>query len=261
MNYFRRYCEMNIGGRVLVYPPMKMEFEITFSDRGSSQAKAKLYNPAPDTVSACQKRGSSFAKITIAAGYEADYGTCMTGDIIKHEVKPGSDRVLEMTVSDKSSLWASTIINKSWSGIISARDVATQIFKQVGIVPADMKFKTEKVYERGIAFSGVPFRTCMERIARDTGSRFLFKNGQAYFLHNAAGTGTAIVLGYSSGLLEAVKTGSGYKIKSLFLYKISGGSLVQLVTNDTMVNLRAGKGKHVFSTDGNAHSEFEAKAL
>lgn len=258
---FRRVCEININGRVLSYPPFAIEFEKTFSEAGPAQTTAKVSNPSPETYAAAQKRGNSFPKVIISAGYESDYGTCVVGEIIKQEMKIGLDRVLTLNISDKTSLWTNARINKSWSGMISAREVARQIFNEVGITSSEIVFKTEKVYERGAAFAGVPFSAAMERIARDTGSKFFFRNGRAVFLPEGRSTGTAHVLNYQSGLIEAVKIAGGYKVKSLFLYAIDTGSLVSLDKNNEVINLRVKKGKLKFASSGSAYAEFEAKTL
>lgn len=258
---YMRVCDMNIGGRVLTYPPMTLEFESDFSDRTPSQTKVKVYNPAPETVSACEKNGRTFPLITITAGYQEDFGTCAVGEIIKFEEKRGRDHILELSVSDKTSLWAGALVNKSWSGRISARDAATQILRDFGVTPTEIVFATEKSYENGLSFAGISLRGALERIARETGSRFRFSNGQASFLVETAGSGSAIVLGYDSGLLEASKTSSGFKVRSLFMYKIQGGGLVVISRGGENSNVRVRKGKHVFSSTGQAYTEFEATLL
>lgn len=260
MNLYKRVCSMNIGGRVLKYPPMTLEFEINFSLTAPSQAKAKIMNPAPETVAACEKRGNNYPIIIITAGYEEDNGTCVTGEIIKYSVKKAADWTLELTIADKTSLWSDAIVNRSWSSFINARQVVTQLLSDVGITAADIRFGREKVYERGVAFSGVSLKTAMERIARDTNSVFAFRNGQASFLSETAGIATAIILHYNSGLIESTKTENGYKIKSLFLYKIQGGSIIMLKKDNESINLKVTKGKHVF-TPTNAYTEFEARLL
>ena len=260
MNLYKRVCAMNIGGRILNYPPMTLEFEISFSLTAPSQTNAKVMNPAPETIAACEKRGNNYPVIIITAGYEEDNGTCVTGEIIKYLVKKAADWTLELTIADKTSLWSNAVVNKSWSSSIHARQVVMQILSDVGVTAADIRFGREKVYERGIAFSGVPLRTAMERIARDTNSVFAFRNGQATFLSDTASRVTAIVLNYDSGLIESAKTDNGYKIKSLFMYKIQGGSAVVLQKGSESVNLKVLKGKHVFSPT-NAYTEFEARVL
>ncbi|MEW6525091.1 MAG: hypothetical protein AB1444_00320 [Spirochaetota bacterium] len=261
MKLYKRICSFTIEGRKLTYPPMTLEFESEFSANGISTAKAKIMNPAHETVNKCQKVGNKFPQIIIDAGYEYDHGTCVIGEIIKWELKKGSpDWSLELTIADKSSLWTSAIVNKSWRSFITARQAATELLSEFGITAVEMVFGEEKSYPNGLAFSGVSLRSALERIARDTRSSFSFVNGQAKFYTQQAGTATAIVLRYDSGLLEATKTEKGYKIKTLFMHKIMGNSIVQLQFDNQMTNLKVIKGKHVFSPES-ASTEFEAKRL
>lgn len=258
---FNRICEISIAGRVLTYPPMHIEFEKEFADSVPAQTTARIINPSPDTVAACEKKGGAFPPVIISAGYMDIYGTCVTGEIVKYELKPGLDKVLELKISDKSSLWAGAVLNTSFKGSVSARDVVKQVFNSVGLVSPEIKFAKEKTYERGIHLGGVTFKSAMERIARDTGTRFFFRNGKATFLPADASTGVAQVLGYETGLLSAVKTTSGYEIKALFMWDVDAGSYVQLKRDGESVNLRVKKGKLKFSPTGQAGTEFEAVVL
>jgi hypothetical protein len=256
-----RRCRMNINGRILDGPPMNLEFETTFSTGSSSQTKAKIYNPAPETIAACEKEKTKYPYIIIDAGYIADYGTCVAGEIIKYEVKKGMDEILELDISDKSSLWNYSMINKSWVGPISASSIISQLFRDVGITPGKIDLSEDVLYERGISFSGVSLRTAMLRIARDTKTEFFFKSGLAYFMKPNTTSGTAFFLSYDSGLLEAQKTNNIYKIKSLFLYNLGAGSLVSLEGADIKEKLKVVKGKHTFSTSGNSITEIEGKKI
>lgn len=261
MKLYRRICSITIDGRKLSYPPLSLEFEVEFSANGISQAKAKIINPSPETVEKSQKRGNRYPQIIIDAGYELDHGTCCIGEIIKHELKKSTgDWSLELTIADKSSLWSNAIVNKSWRTFIDARQVVTTILNDFNITAVDIIFGNEKSYPNGIAFSGVTLRAALDRIARDTNSIFTFRNGQASFLAQRSGYATGMVLQYDSGLLEATQTERGYKIKTLFMHKILGGSVVQLRKNNISVNLKVLKGKHVFSPD-RAETEFEAQLL
>lgn len=261
MKLYKRTCSFTIEGRKLTYPPMTLEFESEFSASGIATAKAKIMNPAPETVSKCHKNGNRYPQIIIDAGYELDHGTCVIGEIVKYELKKGSpDWSLELTIADKSSLWANAIVNKSWRSFITARQAATELLQEFGITDVEMVFGEEKSYPNGIAFSGVPLRAALERIARDIKSSFSFVNGQAKFYTQQTGTATAVVLRYDSGLLEAIKTDKGYKIKTLFMHKILGNSIVQLQVDDQVVNLKIIKGKHMFSPES-ASTEFEAQYI
>ncbi len=256
---YKRYCEMNINGRVLAGPPFTLSFETDFSVKSSNQTKAVIYNPSDATISACEKKGGTYPPVVIDAGYEADYGTCVTGEIIKFEVSKGVDKVLTLTISDKTSLWTSAMINKSWKGSISAREVITQILKANGITPAKIDLEYEKVYSRGISFSGVSLRSAMKKLEQDTKSDFFFKNGQAYFLKEASSSSVSVFyLSPSTGLLSAKKTDKGYSISSLFMYQIGAGSPVQIDGVDVKGLFKAVSGKHRLSTNAQAGTEFEA---
>jgi hypothetical protein len=261
MKLYKRICSFTIEGRKLTYPPMTLEFESEFSASGIMTAKSKIMNPAKETVNKCQKAGNRYPQIIIDAGYELDHGTCVLGEIIKWELKKGSpDWSLELTIADKSSLWAGAIVNKSWRSFITARQAATELLSDFGITAVEMVFGEEKSYPNGLAFSGVSLRSALERIAKDTKSTFSFVNGQAKFYKEQAGTATAVVLRYDSGLLEATKTDSGYKVKTLFMHKIVGNSIVQLQIDNQITNLKVIKGKHMFSPES-ASTEFEAQRV
>ena len=169
--FYMRVCSMNIGGRVLEYPPMTLEFETEFTmSCASSQTKAKAYNPAPDTVKACQKSGNQYPRITIDAGYKADHGICVTGEIIKYEFKKGSDAVLEMLIGDRTSLWRTAIVNRTWRGSITARSAIQQILSDFSVTAAKVDLGEDHQYEN-LAMCGVTLQSAMERIAHDTKSR------------------------------------------------------------------------------------------
>lgn len=259
---YKRYCEFNINGRVLAGPPFTLEFETDFSVKSSNQTKAVIYNPSDETIAACEKKKGVYPPIVIDAGYEADFGTCVTGEIIKFEVAPGVDKVLTLTIADKTSLWIYSMVNRSWKGSVSARDVITQILKDKGITPAKIDLEKEKIYSRGISFSGVSLRSAMKKLEHDTKSDFFFKNGQAYFLKEKSSSSvSAIYLSSGSGLLSAKKTEKGYAIQTLFMYQIGAGSPVQVDGNNVNGLFKVISGKHKFSTKGQAGTEFEAKKL
>ena len=254
---FMRVCEMNIGGRLLTTPPMTLEFEYEFSVQGITNTKAKIYNPAPATVSAAKKD----AIVTISAGYADDSGSVFTGVIAKPLYTPGRDSILELTLEDKSERFATSVINRAWKGPITAKQVAQDIISLVGITGSKIVPANNITYERGIAFPGTTVRAALTRLAQDTGSQLFFRQGQCYMIADTKGVAVAWELSSSTGLLSATKTDTGYKIQSLFLYRLGVGSLVTLKRKDTQTLLRVSKGKHTFSPKGTTATEFEAVRL
>ncbi|MCL2154191.1 MAG: hypothetical protein FWH53_00860 [Leptospirales bacterium] len=259
---YKRYAEFNIDNKVLTSPPFTLEFETEYSVSTSNQTKAVIYNPSDETIAACEKKKDTNALITIDAGYEDDYGTCVVGEIVKFEIDKKIDKILTLTIADKTSLWTSAIINRSWKGSISAEDVIKNILNDVGITPAKIELEVNKIYSRGISFSGVPLRTTMKRLENDTKSDFFFKNGLAYFLKKQSASSTSVFyLSPTSGLLSAKKTDKGYTVKTLFLYKIGAGSLVEIDGVEVQGLFKVVSGKNKFSSKGQAGSEFEVKKL
>ncbi len=267
---YKRYCEFNINNRMLTSPPFALEFETEFSTKSSNQTTAIIYNPADDTVAACERKGSSYPKIIIDAGYEADYGTCVMGEIIKFEIKRQKDRVLKLLITDKTSLWLNAKVNKSWKGAIDARSIITQIFSEFGITPGKIDLGVEKIYSRGVSFAGLPLSTAMKKLEQDTKSDFFFKNGQANFLKESGSIGAAFYLSPLTGLLSAEKfestrksgkTSKGYNVRTLFLYQIGVGSLVQIDGKQANGLFKVTKGKHKFSSRASSGSEFEVIKL
>ena len=259
---FKRYCEFNINGRVLASPPFTLEFESEFSINSSTQTKAVMYNPSDETIAACEKKNGNNPLIVIDAGYEEDYGTCVAGEIIKYDVEKKVDKILTMTIADKTSLWTSATVNKSWKGSISAEDVISNILNELSITPAKIDLGVNKIYSRGISFSGVSLRTAMKRLEKDTKSSFFFKNGLAYFLkEQSASSASVFYLSPASGLLSAKKTDKGYTVRSLFLYQIGAGSLVEIDGVDVKGLFKVVSGKSRFSYKGSAGLEFEARKL
>ncbi len=260
--FYIRVCEMNIGGRSLSYPPFTLEFEISFAVNSVSRVKAKIYNPSVETIQACEKKQNGYAPIIITAGYASDFGTCVTGEIVKHEEKKsGSDNVLELVVSDAAWKWQHAKVNKSWSGKITAENAIYEILNEVGITPAKVELAENKTYERGLSLVGMPLSTVMHNLAKDTKSEFFFRNGQAGFVSPARGYGQAFVLTPASGLLDANLTDYGAKIKMLFQYKCGPASLLILKNNEAEINFKVRSGKHQFSPTGNAITEVEAVRL
>ncbi len=255
---FMRVCEMNVAGRLLTSPPMTLEFEYEFSAKeGMTHAKAKIYNPAPATIDAAKKD----AIVTVSAGYQGDYGSVFTGIIAKPELAPGRDSILSLTLSDASERFAESTVNFSIRGQVSALSAARTLLTKVGITSAKIELANNVMYNRGITFRG-SFRSEMTKIAKDTGSQFFFRQGQCCIIAPEKGVTTAWELSSDTGLLSAVKIDGGYKLRTLYLYRIGAGSLISLKQSNSRTLLRVSKGKLSFTSKGNGcGAEFEAVRL
>ena len=251
---WKRYGELNLGGRVLPMPPMNIEFEDEFSIYTKSTAKIKIFNPAKETVSVAKKKGTL---VTMSAGYEEDFGTCFSGMIYKHELTAGNTSELSIEVSDRSDLWQSAIVNRSFRDVIKASDVAKDLLAQHGLTgriePAE-----DITYGRGISFAGRPLSVCLKQLAKDTKSELFFRNGNVLIIAPKKGYQQGYYLSAQSGLLSSEETSTGFSIKTLFLYQLGAGSICKLALSDGNIDIKVTKGKRFFSVYGDAGIEFEA---
>lgn len=254
---WRRYGELNIGGRVLKCPPMHIEFEENFSTAVKSTAKIKIYNPSDDTVETAKKKG---CLVIMAAGYEEDFGTCFTGEVFKLEYKAGTTSELDIEVSDKSELWAGTVVNRNWRGPIAASEVIRDLLETYGMT-GRIELGTDFNYERGISFAGSSLSASLRKMASDTKSELFFRSGSAAFIAPKKGYTQGYALSPSSGLLSVEETGTGYKIKTLFLHHLGAGNIAKLSLPQGDVTIKIIKGVRRFSVYGDAGVEFEAVRL
>ena len=152
---YKRIASVKIGNRVFTFPPFSVEFDQTIKIGVPTTTTLKLYNPASDTIRACEATGAGLAKkypqVTIDAGYEEEHGTCVIGSVYKYEVKKqGADRVLECSISDQTMNWQNAIINKTWkrtSGSVILKDMLASL----GIT-ASVSLGTDKTYVTFTAF-------------------------------------------------------------------------------------------------------------
>ena len=249
-----RYGELNLGGRVLTAPPMNIEFEEEFSIYTKSTAKIKIFNPSKETVAEAKKKN---VPVTMSAGYVEDYGTCFTGEIFKHEFKAGSTSELTIEVSDRSDLWSSAIVNRSWRGPISATAVIKDLLSQHSLT-GRVDVTEDMDYSRGISFAGRSLSLCLKQLAKDTKSELFFRNGNVLIIAPKKGYQQGYYLSTQSGLLTYEETSTGYKIKTLFLYLLGAGSLAKLALSDGEIDIKVTKGTRRFSVYGDAGVEFEA---
>lgn len=253
---WKRYGELNIGGRLLRTPPMAIDYEENFSIYSKPIATIKIYNPAKATVEAAGKKG---CLVAFAAGYDNDKGTRFTGEVYKHSYKTGLTSELTIECSDKSSLWTNSLVNRSFRGPVKASEVIQDILSGVGI-SCRLQLGEDYNYERGITFADT-LSACLRRCAEDTKSRLLFKGGGITFLADQEGQLLGYRLTPKTGLLSVEETATGYKCKTLFLHDLTAGSIAQLSLSGGDATIKITKGTAKFSVYGDAGIEFEAVRL
>jgi len=261
---FNRYAELNVGGRLFTAPPFSIEFEQTLKIGRLTQTKAKLYNPAPDTIKLAEPkisgRTKTFTEVIINAGYDDDYGTAVLGLIHDYKViNKGPDVILQMTIGDATNKWINTLVSKSWKKTF-ASSILNEILSDVGIT-AEIILGSDKQYR---TFSARTLKGAINKISKDTDSQYYFKNGIFKIEPKTPATDRQVLfISPTSGLLNKLeKTKGGWKFKTLFFYKLQMGDIIQIEDKNTPAStVRLIKGKKKFSSFGKANCEFEAIQL
>jgi len=257
-----RDCEFVFGGRTLT-PPLTLEFVTTFKNKWvPSSTTAKIYNPSPETIAACEKTGSTFPEISIMAGYKKDMGVATLGEITAFKITDkGVDRILDLTIGDKTDKWVNSQVARTFPGGVTATLVATALISEAGLIPANIRPQVNKTYSRGISFN-TTFRKALKQIADDTESELFLRNGQVAFQEPATAGLFAPVILDPDEIIKLDKTDKGYKCKTYYNYKIQAGSPVFVTQAEGFTGtIKASTGKSTFSTTGKTFTEFEGVVI
>jgi len=261
---YERFAQINVGGRLFESPPFSLEFTQTLKIGRLTQTKAKLYNPAPDTIKLAEPkkigRRRQFTEVIIDAGYIDDWGTAALGLIHDYKVvKRGPDTILEMSIGDATNKWNNNLINKTWKNTY-ANIIVNEMLSSAGIV-GEVQLGESKLYR---TFTARLFRTAIQKIVKDTDSQWYFKNGIFKIEpKDAPRERQVLFISPDSGLLDKIeKNKKGFKFKTLFFYKLNAGDILQIEDKNTPVStVKIYKGKKVFSSFGRAHCIFEAREI
>jgi len=256
---YNRTGSANIGNRLFTFPPFDFEFDQTLKIGKVSSTNLKLYNPSPDTIKVCEKKGrgasTQYPIAIIEAGYEQESGTCVIGEVFDYKVnRKNVDNILEIKISDQTLKWQSSLINKTYRKM-TASNILTTILTQVGIT-ANIVLGIDKFYN---TFTATTLKSSLKKIVSDTNSEFFFKNGTLKVQPKTFASKRVLLLTPQTGLLETPqKTQRGYKFKTLFFFQMNVGDYVKLTTNSIDAVLKITSGKKKFSTFGKAACEWEA---
>lgn len=256
---FKKVCELNIGGDLFTYPPFSIEFEQSFSMSSPAVTKARLYNPAPTVIRKAEgkKKGETreFASVEIKAGFESDYGNVLTGEISDYRVyRQGVDTVLELTIGDLTGTLSNADIGKTYKNQ-NMSAIITDLIKQAG-AKGKVTITDDKMLK---AFTAGDFKGSFENLVKESGAQYYIKDGVIIVESEPVKRSVAFI-SPESGLIGGIeKSLEGYKFKTLFLYKIRGGDVVQIKDNffdKTFVQITEAKKK--FSSFGQSECEFKA---
>ncbi|MDD5774271.1 MAG: hypothetical protein PHX78_12490 [bacterium] len=255
---------MNIGGREFKCPPFSIEFEQKVIINAPTMTECKLYNPNNDTIKSAEgtKKGTYYdgPQVVITAGYEEENGICVLGKCSHFEVKRhGADTILAMKIWDTPTIWANTMIATTYNNL-KISSIIQAIVNKAGLRFDSIKVGSDKILP---TFTAQYFNTALQNLCKDSDSEYFFNNGILTVQSKTKlGTANAILLTPKTGLIDLPeKTQGGIKFKTLFLYKLMGGSIVKIESNNYNSVFKIIHGKKKFSTFGKAECEFEAQAV
>ncbi len=231
-NRFIRKALITIQNRALPCPPMDCDFTIVQQWNGGNHTTLHLYNPAPETIAACQavnkgqtsyiidptiNRGiyvtASYPSITIQAGYGDDplVPVCV-GNIWRWRVnKDDIDRILELTVDGAQAYKSQIIKGLSLKGQVRVSVIINQALGMAGtsVAAAYIKLGNDRLYN-GKNINGESLYDVLIELARFSDSFVFLDNGCIYIYpasqQNAnakvLSKSNAFVLDYTNGLLD-----------------------------------------------------------
>lgn len=256
---FKKYCELNIAGTLFTYPPFSIEFEQSFSMSSPAVTKARLYNPAPTVIRKAegQKKGETkeFAAVEIKAGFESDYGNVLTGEISDYRVyRQGVDTILELTIGDLTGILSNANIGKTYKNQNKA-NIISDLIKESG-AKGKVTIANDNMMK---VFTAGDFKSSFENLVKESGAQYYIKDG-VIIVESEPVKKSVTFISPESGLIGGIeKSSEGYKFKTLFLYKIRGGDVIQIKDNffdKTYVQIVEAKKK--FSSFGQSECEFKA---
>jgi hypothetical protein len=257
---FGRIATVNLNGREFSSENFALSFALDFVT-GSTPTKGQveLYNPADQTVKGVEKTGRDFPRCTITAGYESDSGIVFLGNIIKAQDSwTGPDRILKCDLMGAANLWLNARVSIAYSVPTPASTIISALLAKVGVTGAQIQPERDHVYPRYAV--NTSFRQALIQLAKDTGSVFFERQGQIYFrAPTSRDQAPAIVLEPDAIIGLPQKTEKGWKFSTLFEYRMTSGVYVDSRSKRAPGTFRVLKGKHQFSTEGEASTEIEVE--
>lgn len=261
MNFWKRYISFKIGEKEYK-SPWELAFESSFNLKGGSVTRASVYNPSDEMIANAEPQGGVSQSIIINAGFEKDYGVCVIGEIFAYTVHgTGVDKILEMHVGDSVAKWSKVKVCRTWQKNIKASAVINDLINMFELDIGKIEAGTDKKYQSGISFN-CKLKVALEQMAKETESDFFLRNGRLYFQSKEDdGIKTGVQLTSKTGLLkkpEKIFIGKqeGWKIKSLFNYKIGSGEFISIESSSLTGDSKVVRGRHYY-TDKEAYTEME----
>lgn len=260
---FMRLVELVTGPVKMNNTDLDIEFEIPFDDDLTPNiSTVSIYNLSQNTINQL-KHGQKF---TIDAGYKAEKGLVLEGEISSHTSKRvGTDKLTTIKVLDSVPYKSTKTLQRAYKKAIKADALIKDFAKALGLKIAVLKLPNNKVYKKGYSIDGEILKE-IQKIAKDCGASCYISRGQTYVRPIKEGDNHNFILSADTGLIgspeyfEEERDGKvikGYRLKSLLQYRMNTASIIKIKSAEVKATVRVRKGKHVCK--GNSYyTEVEA---
>jgi hypothetical protein len=216
------------------------EFRCTFAikktdGQSPNTGVFRIYGLNTDTKNKIEKE---FTRITLQAGYIANYGVVFDGNakqIIKGSDN-NTDSFLEIQAADGDAAYNFAIVNATISAGASQRDqieAAAKVMKAKGVTTGHIEVEGETRLPRGKVMYGMS-RDYLRQSAASSGASWTIQNGVIQVVPKTGVLpGEAIVLNSATGLIGVPEqTSTGVKFRSLLNPQMLVGGAVRIEQKD-----------------------------
>lgn len=242
MRQFNRKTIVAFGGKEFSSDQIDINFTVDFdTDPEPNVAEIEIYNVSGDTVAMVEK--GQFA--TLSAGYVPDLGIIASGTIEDFEVEVnGPENVLRIYVGDGAAPWAEARIQRTFAPGTRASTVMAALTAGLALETGAITPENDVAYPYGIAFD-TSVAQAIRRVAEDTGTKFIIRDGVAYFRPQGTADTIGFVLNASTGLLGSPeRTADGARCECLLNNKIRVDTQLRIESKTINGTYRVLRGTH-----------------
>lgn len=246
-----RVVEIVTGPLKMNNTDLDIEFEVPFDDDLTPNiSTVSIYNLSANSINHL-KRGQKF---TTNAGYKAEKGLVLEGEVSSHSTKRvGTDKLTTIKVLDSVPYKSNKTLQRAYKKSIKADALIQDFAKALGLKIVVLKLPTNKVYKKGYSIDGEILKD-IQKIAKDCGASCYISRGQTFIRPIKEGDNHNFVLSANTGLIgspeyfEEEKNGKiikGYRLKSLLQYRMNTASIIKIDSAEVNATVRVRKGKHI----------------
>ncbi|MGL6023777.1 MAG: hypothetical protein ACRC0F_04100 [Cetobacterium sp.] len=204
MLLFNRECNCNIGdiffttentidGKGLT---INWSYDINSYD-APAELTLEIYNISDDVL----KNIKQLHPVVFSFGYDKNIQTFFSGFIDTYEIsKKGIDKIFKAVCIEQDALIFKNF-SVSYNAETDAKYIIEDLLKRSGLSLKQLELKENKKYNTGFCVYGKPINEIRE-IVSDCGSKLKIEGKDVYIYINDVNKNEAVLLDYTSGLLE-----------------------------------------------------------